>query len=165
MLKVVGLLPVDCTILEVDEYVPIQFRCIDHTDDLPLYWRTGDFNHQLLELGLNSHSGAICKVTLTGFGSWITGADEKHEVIEGVPVCDKSMWSNRSGSDYNIRFSDEVCPFQARFGTSQIRIDLSPEAVVDKWFAAGRAEFGIDHRNILVSLNFTQINSDEIKTI
>jgi hypothetical protein len=68
MLEVIGFHPVEDTALEIDEYVPLRFRCQDTFDPVPLYWRTGDFHRQLIEIGLNPYSGAVCKITVTGLG-------------------------------------------------------------------------------------------------
>jgi hypothetical protein len=107
MLRVISSTQVtDCT-LQLEDYLPISFRCADAASPIPLYWRTGDFKKSLLEIGLNQNTGAICKVTVTLIGSYSrTEIDDSTEVTTvhaGLPICDVSDWPKD-------RFRDELSP-------------------------------------------------------
>lgn len=53
--------------IECDGYVPLVIRFDGYYGPdswAPIYWRTGDFEHSLVEIGVNPSSGAICSVIL-----------------------------------------------------------------------------------------------------
>jgi hypothetical protein len=169
MLNVTGLLPVAETTVEVDAYVPLSFRCRPYAGSPPLYWRTGDFGTQLLEVGVSEHNGAICTVTVNGFGDAVEEEKEvSHLTIAGLPLCDLAAWSAGQSvpkSDYEQRFRDEPYRYKVWIGKRHVRLELHPHLTVVRWLAAGRMEFGVDNSDSIIALYFSNLNDDEMKII
>lgn len=50
--------------IDIDEYIPFIVE-IESGLTPPLYWRGGDGELSLIEIGLNKNNGAVCSATLT----------------------------------------------------------------------------------------------------
>ena len=84
----------------VDDDVPLSWRCADALT--PLYWRTGDLNRSLLEIGLVPEGGRLCKVTVVLANGCLRpddGMTAAHLASAsprtGLPCCDIRPWLNR----------------------------------------------------------------------
>ena len=83
--------------VECDGYVPLVIRfdgyyALDFW--VPIYWRTGDFERSLVEIGVNPSSGAICEVVLVCLPGIETTALVSAEASDetGLPGASLSQW-------------------------------------------------------------------------
>ncbi len=160
MLKVVGATSVDTCAVEMDGFVPLSFRCLG-APNVPIYWRTGNFDTSLLEIGLHPITGAICSVTVTsidpsGFLAARSGLDDVRRTLPGMPFCDIAAWP----SD---RFKDEAGDFTIEVGENSVTIWLAPLRSVDAMYEAGSARFGVDVTEHLCCLLFERLNTQDIE--
>lgn len=87
----------------VDQYVPLTITWEALTPVSPVYWRTGDLKHSLIEIGIDPRSGHLSSITMTLIGpeveqTTITAPDSLGAVEVGHPICDIGAW----GSDVYV---------------------------------------------------------------
>ena len=140
MLSVIDVAPVcDCHLL-MDAYIPLWLRCSKSTE-VPIYWRTGNFDTSLLEIGLDSEKGMICAITLTSI-------DPDRFVVEetpiravssvfGMPIFDIIEWKDDL-------FKEEYLPFSVVIGRNSLTIFLgSKETCLQTTYDLGPIMFGV----------------------
>lgn len=168
MLKVIDSLVVAHTDIRSDDEMLLTFQCFDVQSSAPLTWRTGDFNCSLLEVGLNSKSGAISNVQLVTPGSIrrAESADKKESMpcSSGVPVCDLSTWPELM--PYYARwYHDEKNEIVVSVGDDFLTIHCDRQRQPEKLFCAGNAKFGVDAENNLVWLGFFGLTQADMQRI
>lgn len=167
MLTVIGFQPTEHVVYEGDDFVPLKFSFPDTIHALPLYWRTGDFKRQLLEIGLEPNSGAICKITVTGIGELSDTADvipaESTSIATGVPICDISRW-DAEATEYADRFRDEVRPFTVFLRSHNVMIAFGSSVSAERVCSVGSVEFGL-RDDVLSYISFSDLSSQSIERI
>ena len=128
----------------------------------PLYWRTGDMEKSLLEIGLNENSGAICSVTVTLIDPiTIIPVDDAVDVrtnVDGVPICDIAHWPSN-------RFKDEPNPFLTFIGVDKVSIWLSSKKQIATSYDVGNVGFGIDSKGFVSLLEFRSVTNADLSRI
>lgn len=162
MLRVQGSISVKGCRLQIDDYVPLSFRCPSAMSGLPLYWRSGDFERSLIEVGLNRQSGAICKVTATLIDALTLIPTQNtidwNDTVEGLPVCEIADWSADG-------YMDEPAPLITLIGTNYVSIWVAPETKLNAKFVAGDVQFGVDDQGFLRLLTFKVDSERDIERI
>jgi hypothetical protein len=98
MLQVASTLEVDVPYLvEVDPYLPLSFKTYSEALPGTRYFRIGNFNTSLLEIGIEPSSMLIRKVTLVSFDKTVKHEDlEVNDILrktEGLPVVSSASLS------------------------------------------------------------------------
>lgn len=169
MLKVTGSIKVVSFYMDIDDYVPFTFRCQDTTSIQPLYWRTGDLKKSMLAIGLNQDSGAMCSLTVTSIDA--VGPLNACELlpvldplIEEMPVCDISNWSNWSADRYwEDRYRDEPSDFLTLVGEDKVCIKLGTQSLVNCAYKIGNLIIGVDPEDNLSWLEIRNLSTVDIR--
>lgn len=162
MLPIIGGTSAHQSSVQSDDFVPLSFRCLDTYDSSPLYWRGGDFKNQLLEIGFNSTTGAVCKVTIPLLGivqrepaPSLTVVDIREKC---VPVADLAIWPDRSDINYLERYIDEYCNFKVFLEKDKYSMILENTRVIDVVYVIGSMTFGTKKefgKEVLSLVSFT----------
>lgn len=171
MLRVVGSVSADDCWIVMDEYVPLRLRC-SHKPDVPIYWRTGNFDTSLLEVGLHPDTGAICTVTVTGTDLFdpsgfrvmpnATSASAMSR-IRGMPICNIAGWpSDPFIERFRDRFKDEPGPFTVTVGRNNIVVWLGPETPLSVMYESKAMTVGVNASDEICYLLFEGISSHDI---
>ncbi|MBL8892755.1 MAG: hypothetical protein JNL67_22455 [Planctomycetaceae bacterium] len=82
--------------IDCDGYIPLSIRVNGNSSWPPKYWRTGDFKHSLVEVGVDPSTGAICKIVVTSIRDISTESQMAREIsgqqTNGVPNALLSFW-------------------------------------------------------------------------
>lgn len=78
--------------VQTDYYIPLKVKIPRESGEVPSYWRTGDFRHSLVEVGLDPRSGRLVTVTVTLVHAELTAdvadAPDHQPSVEGCPTLD-----------------------------------------------------------------------------
>jgi len=162
MLKLIKVEESKIYIIEFDLYVPIKIRLRhwDMSKEHVIYWRTGDFKNNLLEIGLGSETGILKSLTLTAVDKIVTSSFVESvncEPIEGTPLFDINMFPK-----YGIR--DFVNQFKVYLGDEEILISINTSACI-KRIKQDRIEFWLDSNDNLTSVKITEITCQEMNVL
>jgi len=94
-MKVSAVIPPTGMSVECDGYVPLVARNFGDFVYCEKYWRTGDFKDTIVEFGVESTGGAICKVTITlmnELSKAVNPSSELSTIQDGTPCFDKKCW-------------------------------------------------------------------------
>ena len=149
--------------IEFDIYVPVKIK-VGHWDMLKehtIYWRTGDFEKSLLEIGLGSETGILRSFTLTDAAlvernHHCSGFDNC-EIMEGTPLLDINDFPSSGFVDVNNQF-------KVLLGQKEVLILISMSSCI-KRIKHGRVQFGFDSNNELISARITDITNEEMDTL
>jgi hypothetical protein len=162
MLKIIGSVKVNDSHLQVDEYVPLSFKCFEASSVMPFYWRTGDLRKSLIELKLNRDSGAIFSVTATllPYPAHLHTCDWNPEIIqiEELPICDISRWNGN-------KHRDEKYELLTYLHKDSVLIYFENNTEIKTFYKVGRLSFGVDDANTLCLLKFDDLTKTEIALI
>ncbi|MAS38308.1 MAG: hypothetical protein CL610_30200 [Anaerolineaceae bacterium] len=132
----------------------------------PLYWRTGDFQRSLLEIGLHPVTGRLVSVTavlLPQLEPWTTEtrslSDVEKRHVNSVPVFHLANWQ---GTD---QFADEPNRIQARLGTDSLLIDWNDQPGTSHCIQSGRVLFGVGEDDALTAIQFVNLSAEEVASI
>ena len=154
--------------IECDGYIPIVLRWTHSSRFPPIYWRVGDFEKSLVEIGVNEQTGAICKVTVTSLDS-ITDSfpgskDKVAESLKGLPCCDLKLWS---GETRRIDEKSIVCAYYDN-NTFLLKIEeclssVNRPCVVE--YCTGNVRFRLNQENSLCELEVQNLSKMEIENL
>lgn len=159
MLKVVSCTSYSDANVKFDEYIPITFKCLSENTPVPLYWRFGDFERSLMEIGIHPNTGALTKIVLTKFNN-IFRSDGGEEFLtipgtEGVPVFDISSWPDD-------RFKDEMGVLDVYVGDSFFYIKFLESFITCKVLSVNNVSFGLDGSSNLLWIAFDDLRQEDI---
>lgn len=187
MLQVIGAERANSGTLIIDDYVPLSWRCAGTGDaPIPLYWRTGELDRSLLEIGLVPESGLLHSVTVVSATGCLraddggTAARMTTAVLhEGLPRCDTRPWLDRiawpdmrsweyregawmfeqvQGAD---RLIDEAAPFTITVSTHGISLWMGEPAPLAAGYVASSLWCGVDREGGLRLLHFGGLPDNE----
>lgn len=162
MLRVISSTKIMHSRLKIDDYVPFSFRIDEVASMQPLYWRTGDMEKSLLEIGLNENSGAICSVTITLIDPItmlpVNDLVDEGSKVSGVPICDIAHWPSN-------RFKDEPNPFLTFIGDDKVSIWLGSKKQIATFYDVGNVGFGVDSNDFVSLLEFRYIANADLSRI
>lgn len=145
---------------ECDGYVPLVLRWPKSASFPPLYWRLGDFERTLIELGINDENGAICKVTVTSVER-LAEMEPEHwsveSVVLGLPCCDLTLWAD------DERRIDERCEVKAYLVGRKfvLTVDESTISSLKKAYRSGNVAFIVDEADRLRVLEVVDLSDAE----
>lgn len=149
--------------IEFDIYVPLKIR-VGHWDmskEHTIYWRTGDFDKSLLEIGLGSETGILRSFTLTEAS--INDSNNNSievldcETIEGTPLFKINNFPPNGFLDFKNQFNVYL-----EQNVLYVSIKMSS---CSKRIKQGRIEFMFDCNNHLRSVKIVDITSEEMKIL
>ena len=150
-------------LIEFDIYVPIKIR-VGHWDmskEHTIYWRTGDFEKSLIEIGLGSETGILRSFTLTE-AAIVSSNDQciesiDCETIEGTPIFDISGFPSNG-------FLDCTNQFNVYLGQKELLVSISMNSCIRR-FNQDRFVYWFDSNDNLISVRVTDITSEEMYTL
>ena len=156
--KIDNCLPI---ITEFDPYVPV--KIIFGTDiywaDQIAYWRSGNFEDQLIEVGVSQTSGVIRKITLVATKK--INIEEKNfaavQLKQGIPIFDKINY------DKNHLF-DEVGPLEMFIGKEKLQVLFSHNEIT-LGLTCDRVMCLFDKDNNFCGFEVTNITEKESKVL
>ncbi len=162
MLRVDGISNQTKEIVEIDEFIPLKIRFDnwDSSKENIYYWRTGDFDNTLFEIGITSMSHSIHSITI------VQGDKNSFEYINykinsesniktyGIPKCNIEKWEKN-------RILDESGPFFVYFNEESIVVVFNKERVTQRVVTNGRVEFHIDNENFISSIQLNDLSYKE----
>lgn len=161
MLEVKGIAPTAEAELELDNLV-VNLEWPVSTAESPYYWRTGNFQESLLEIGLHQQTGQLVSVTLVNIREFnpplpeIKPLDKLTEkVILGVPL-------------FGLPDSpsvDEQHELNVTLAKNRLTIWWGTPGLLAGCVKAGRVLFGVDENDALWTVQITQLSSVEIAAI
>ena len=117
--------------IEIDEYIPFSIEFASKNPSSLAYWRAGDGNSSLMEVGLDENSGAIKSVTLTSINPKnVNRVDDLLSRADsdacGIPICDMEKWFALGDSrEFSENFVDEFeLDISLNIGRSHISVLL-----------------------------------------
>ncbi len=154
----VGQLKLDNLVVNVEWPAP--------TTEPPRYWRTGDFRHSLLEIGVHGQTGQLVSMTLVSvkeLSVWPPKGEHLDElattVVNGIPVFDVTDWQN------DTVFVDEPNDLRIKLGTDRVLIEWGRPSAPARSLHSGRILFGVDERGALFSVQIAALSNEDVDTI
>ena len=151
--------------VECDGYIPLVVRFGGYkgpTVFLPKYWRTGDFKHTLIEIGVNPSSGAICKIVFTALNLLQSKIILTNEGVTktGVPCAALEQWEN---STERVDVKNDVIGSLANRELTVIFCNLLPRNL--EKIQCERIIFLIDHNTDLCGIQIMGLSDQEFENI
>lgn len=123
--------------VQTDFYVPMDVAVEGDVAEVAAYWRTGDLEHSLVEVGFNRRSGRFRSVTATlvppKAAVRVAEAPGAQPAQPGIPVFDCGALSGHH--------SDEKGDFLLRVGADFVWLDLAPQVSHLRELRHGRLRF------------------------
>ncbi len=165
MLKIIGIASPDKERLDIDHYV-FSITWDNKPTNQPIYWRTGDFNKSLIEIGVFENTGELVSLTLVcvehvhdwGLTHPNKDANVPHET--GIPVCDIKPWN--LDDSYDSTFLDEPSELQVYLAQNAISIQLGESTPISYWISSGRFTFGMGQNGFLHLIQIHALNKQEM---
>ncbi|MCW6076132.1 hypothetical protein LAV44_12525 [Clostridium sporogenes] len=162
MLKVLKGKEKEVVKFEFDIYVPIniKFGSCDISEDQTIYWRTGDFNKSLIEIGIGEKEGDIRSITLTlaqNLYKLNNFENSNSNIIEGMP---KIKLDNLVNKTYN----DEKGDINVYVDRNNIYILFSKNEV-SSFIKNYNVEFGLDNDGMINMIIIRNVKNSEKKIL
>ncbi|MCR8982539.1 hypothetical protein [Brevibacillus laterosporus] len=160
MLRKIRIQEIEHETLELDDYIPFNVYWKTPFAFPIQYWRTGDLEKSLIEMGINSESGELLSITLTmlhsvSYESPIFLHSKKDIDQFGIPVFDISAWEN-------IRFIDEPIDFQSFFFNGRLIIALDDKKTVASMLSSEHIKFYFDSNHFLIAFELGNLSEEEV---
>ncbi|XKM13052.1 hypothetical protein RCS94_08460 [Orbaceae bacterium ac157xtp] len=161
MLKFIDISPELNNNVEIDYYVPftVEVKGQNFTNENSLYWRTGNFDTSLLEIGIGEKSGILKSITLTMVNQVDTN-NANYEVLDirnATPIFDISMMKNQ--------IFDYISEYYVSLTVDDITVRMSQENRVKTIFRMGRIDMGFGFENELIFIKVSKLFDREYKEL
>ncbi|MEP7731521.1 hypothetical protein [Marinomonas primoryensis] len=158
MLKVTSSKEVGDVNIDMGGYTPLISEFHNEKSSIPIYWRVGDFESSLIEVGLNKNSGCILSVSLLMFDSvsdvpFVGSSDLAVEV--GMPIFDIEGWPEDGSLDIQSYFR----VFKAE---DRLRLMFSDELKPVKIYRNKTVDFCISEMGELIWIEFLSLVESEL---
>ncbi|ENQ3107218.1 hypothetical protein ACEOWJ_003289 [Bacillus cereus] len=157
MLKLVDLIDIQKCNIEIDYYVPFSVEIGEQKTyvENKVYWRTGNIQNSLLEIGLGEKTGTLRSITLTAVNQSKLEEMPLQEikVIEGNPIFDISM--------INGNIFDYKAEFNVYLGENDITILLGSVDKTKTIVEINRVEMGFNSEEELQFIKIKELVKEE----
>ena len=154
MLKIININPIVNNTVEIDYHVPFTVNVDEKNvfNEKKIYWRTGNFNNSLLEIGIGEKSGELKSIVLTMVNKASTENIEFEvlEISKGVPIFDISM--------LHKNIYDHVSEYSVSLTTSSVLVVFSEKRVVKTLIRMERVEMGFGFENELIFIKVNELS-------
>ena len=161
MLKIINVNPIVNNTVEIDYHVPFTVNVDEKNvcNEKKIYWRTGNFNNSLLEIGIGEKSGDLKNIVLTMVNKASTENIEFEvlEISKGIPIFDISM--------LNKNIYDHVSEYSVSLTTSSVLVVFSEKRVVKTLIRMERVEMGFGFENELIFIKVNELSLIEYKDL
>ncbi|WP_078557064.1 hypothetical protein [Bacillus alkalicellulosilyticus] len=146
-----------------DNYIPLSVRWDSNSriENSNLFFRTGDLESTLLEIGIEPSKGIINSITLT--------------LVNDIEIIDHNFFENIPGKTglpaFNIlnwgesRYRDELMNFKLLFSQENLYIIFSGNLKVSNKIVSERVSFGFNEENILSFISIENLTKLEIEKL
>lgn len=143
--------------IEIDYYVPftIEVGNQEQGNENTLYWRTGNQDNSLLEIGMGEKTGILRRIVLVAVTRVQRGNikyDSTH-FLTGTPIFDIS--------EFNANLNDEKSEFEVVFDETQILVKLDSTNDAKTLINMGRVEIGIGSANEVKFIRIFGLKKEE----
>ncbi len=145
--------------VEIDFYVPFSVEIGDSFNfkkENIVYWRTGDIERSLIEIGIGSNTGILRRITLTSFkkASVKNVALKDIEIEEGTPVFDAGIIPKKGIFDF-------ISDFEVYLGKDSIIAMIEKVDKCRKIIRMDRVDIGIDNQNNITHIAINNLDFKE----
>lgn len=164
MIQIVEISPVKKENVEIDGYIPIDVKwgANERAFGKKLYWRTGDFQKSLFEMGISEVDGSIVSFTLTLVDKMNVEFTEYPDIAtplkEGCPLFKTNGLFNDNG------FFDDKNDIKVGVSSDSLRIFFEKLPIVSH-IQNGRIKFGLTERKSLAMIKVSKINKTEYEKL
>lgn len=154
-----SLLPETGVQIECDGIVPLIAR-FEVCPAAPLqYWRTGDFEKSLIQVGVDPSNGAICQITvvcLAGVGPHAFPMTDLSSVQVGLPCISMEGWAGSFRKDVEQ-------PVEAAVIGNRLVLQFSPQRGQPLTpIRNGRVVFQVDPSQIISGIEILELSTEEL---
>lgn len=160
LLKLYGLEECNECHIEFDYYVhysvEIYSKRYTQVNEKNVYWRTGDIDQSLVEIGIDSRTGVLRNLTLTAVKNAILGdvIVIDNRIMEGIPVFDISMIPEKG-------IYDCVKDFHVFLGKEAISTIIGEIDKCRTLIRFGRIDIGFDLEDYITHVTVNNLTADE----
>ncbi|WP_147424399.1 hypothetical protein [Vogesella indigofera] len=107
MIKTISYKAPCSSLIKNEDYLPFHISFPSEETSTPIYWRTGNFENKLIEIGINEKSGSICSIALIlpgGINQKQVKNTVEKKTIQGFPIFQISELLKET-------YKDELCEF------------------------------------------------------
>lgn len=145
--------------VEIDFYVPFSVEIGDSSNFIKentVYWRTGDIERSLIEIGIGSNTGILRRITLTSVkkASVKNVTLEDIEIEEGTPVFDVGMIPEKGIFDF-------ISDFEVYLGKNSIIAMIEKIDKCRKVIRIDRVDIGVDSQNHITHIAINNLSFQE----
>lgn len=150
--------------IECDGYVPIIVEFAGGFEWPPKYWRTGDFETSLIEIGVDPRDKTICSITVTSLSSLPEKSKSEALPLEdfqpGLPRADPAIWSQEQW------YVDDKCEVKAVLIEDQLIVAFGDlDQPMTNSVICGQVVFLIDKMNVLRGFTIHGLTEREIENL
>lgn len=161
MLKFIDTSPELINDVEIDYYVPfiVDVKEQNFTNENSIYWRTGNFDTSLLEIGIGEKSGILQNITLTMVNQVYTNGInyEALETRSGIPIFDISLIKNK--------IFDYFSEYYVSLAVDNVTVAITPKNRVKTIINMGRVDMGFGFENELIFIKVNKLSDREYKDL
>ncbi|MFF2484349.1 hypothetical protein [Paenibacillus sp. NPDC058071] len=160
LLKLCGLEESNECHIEFDYYVPFSVQIGNYQNSLAnektVYWRTGDIERSLVEIGIGSRTGILRNLTLTAVKNAVLSdiIIKNNKTVDGTPVFDLSIIPEKGIYDY-------INDFQVCLGKKAITTIIGEVDKCNTLIRFGRINIGVDYENYITHVTVNDLTTDE----
>ncbi|WP_159888323.1 hypothetical protein [Paenibacillus puerhi] len=150
--------------IEFDYYIPFSVQIGNNQNSLAsertVYWRTGDIERSLVEIGIGSRTGMLRNLTLTAVKNALLSdvIIKNNKSVEGTPVFDLSIIPEKGIYDY-------INDFQVCLGKDAITTIIGKVDKCKTLVRFGRINIGFDYENFITHVTVNDLTTDEYREL
>lgn len=161
MLKFIDTSPELTCNVEIDYYVPftVDVNVQKFTNENSIYWRTGNFDTSLLEIGLGEKTGILKSITLT-MVNHVNANNVNYEVLDiryGTPIFDISMIKDK--------IFDYISEFYVSLTVDDVMVSISKKNIARTMIHMERVDIGVGFENELIFIKVNKLSDREYKDL
>ncbi|QUL56558.1 hypothetical protein KDC22_08725 [Paenibacillus tritici] len=125
-----------------------------------MYWRTGDIERSLIEVGIVSRTGVLKNLTLTAVKNAVLSdvIIKNKKLVDATPVFDLSIIPEK-------RIYDYISDFQVCLGKEATTIISGEINECHTLVRFGRTSIGVNYENYITHVTVNELTTDEYKEL